>query len=219
MLTIKKFTFNPFSENSYIISNDAKEALIIDPGCHNTYEQEQFLNYIKNVGLKPVRLLNTHCHIDHIPGNPLVARTFDLPLEIHPLEADNLNRAVTYGSMFGFQVEEQPEPQLSLIDGATFLFGDTSFSVLHTPGHSAGSVCFYFPKEAVIISGDVLFKGSVGRYDLPGSNGNDLYYSLTEVMMKLPDDVVVYSGHGIKTTIGEERAENPFLNRDFFFGM
>src|SRR5690606_20505431 len=114
---------------------------------------------------------------------------------------------------------EQPEPQLSLIDGETFLFGDTSFLVLHTPGHSAGSVCFYFPKEAVIISGDVLFKGSVGRYDLPGSNGNDLYHSLTEVMMKLPDDVVVYSGHGMKTTIGEERAENPFLNRDFFFGV
>ncbi|HEY0262867.1 MAG TPA: MBL fold metallo-hydrolase [Chitinophagales bacterium] len=219
MLTIKKFTFNPFQENSYIIGNEAKEALLIDPGCHNAYEQEQFLDYIKNNDLKPVRLLNTHCHIDHIPGNPLVARTFGLPLEIHELELENLNRASTYGSMFGFNIEDQPEPQMTLHDGAQFTFGDTLFSVIHTPGHSVGSVCFYFPKEAVIISGDVLFKGSVGRYDLPGSNGEDLYNSITTKMMKLPDDVSVYSGHGMKTTIGEERKSNPFLNRDFFFGM
>lgn len=217
MLTIKKFTFNPFQENSYIISNEAKEALIIDPGCHNAYEQEQFLDYIKNNDLKPVRLLNTHCHIDHIPGNPLVVRTFGLPLEIHPLELDNLNRAASYGSMFGFNIEAQPEPTVTLQDGAEFSFGDTSFSVIHAPGHSAGSVCFYFPKEAVIISGDVLFKGSVGRYDLPGSNGEDLYNSITTKMMKLPDNIAVYSGHGPKTSIGEERKSNPFLNRDFFF--
>lgn len=217
MLTIKKFTFNPFQENTYVISNDAKDALIIDPGCHNAYEQEQFLDYIKNNDLKPVRLLNTHCHIDHIPGNLLVAKTFDLPLEMHELELDNLKRASSYGAMFGFNIEEQPENRVFLGEGEEFAFGDTSYKILFTPGHSVGSICFYFPNEKVIVSGDVLFKGSIGRYDLPGSNGEDLYKSLTEKMMALPDDVTVYSGHGMKTTIGEERKSNPFLNREFFF--
>lgn len=219
MLTIKKFTFNPFQENTYVISNEAKEALIIDPGCHNAYEQEQFWDYIKKNELRPLRLLNTHCHIDHIAGNTFVADTFGLPLEINELELDNLKRASSYGHLFGFDIDEQPEPHFTLTDGSEFTFGDTSFCVLFAPGHSKGSVCFYFPKEAVVISGDVLFKGSVGRYDLPGSNGEDLYNSVTNVLMKLPDNTVVYSGHGMKTAIGEERKSNPFLNRDFFFGM
>jgi len=217
MISIKKFTFNPFSENTYIISNSAKDCILIDPGCSNAYENEQVVNFIEKNQLTPVRLLNTHCHVDHIPGNAFLAEKYNLGLEIHPLEVPILASAPTYGPMFGFEVDEQPKPSHFLNHGDVESFGDLTFSVLHAPGHSPGSICFYFDTEKIVICGDVLFKGSVGRYDIPGANGEDLFRSVTEVMMALPDDVIVYSGHGPETTIGDERKTNPFLKKTFFF--
>ncbi len=219
MISLKQFTFNPFAENTYIIHNDAKECLIIDPGCSNAYEIEQVTNYIEKNGLTPVRLLNTHCHVDHIPGNPIMAEKYNLGLEIHALEENVLAQAPNYGPMFGIEIPSQPAVARFLKDGDVEAFGDNEFHVLHTPGHSPGSVCFYFPKAKIIVAGDVLFKGSVGRYDLPGSNGEDLFNSISKTLMALPDDVIVFSGHGPKTTIGEERKSNPFLNRAFFFQL
>jgi hydroxyacylglutathione hydrolase len=219
MIQIKKFTFNVFAENTYIISNDKNEAIILDPGCSNAYEQTQLSEYIEKQGLTPIRLLNTHCHIDHVLGNDFVKEKYALKLEAHRNELPVLARVHEYAAMFGQEIDAQLPPEIFIEDQATFDFGDTRFKALLAPGHSPGSLCFYFENEKVVIAGDVLFKGSVGRYDLPGANGEDLYRSVTEVMMSLPDDVKVFSGHGPETTIGEERKSNPFINRQFFFGV
>lgn len=218
MIQIKKFTFNMFAENTYVISNDKKEAIIFDPGCSNEYEQNQLSEYIDKLGLTPIRLINTHCHIDHVLGNDFVKEKYNLELEAHRNEVPILERVHQYAAMFGQEIGAQLPPEIFIEDQATFDFGDTVFKALLAPGHSPGSLCFYFEKEKIVIAGDVLFKGSVGRYDLPGANGEDLYRSITEVMMALPDDVKVFSGHGPETTIGEERKSNPFINREFFFG-
>jgi hydroxyacylglutathione hydrolase len=218
MILIKKFTFNVFAENTYVISNDEKEAIIIDPGCSNAYEQSQLSEYIEKQALTPIRLINTHCHIDHVLGNDFVKQKYRLKLEAHQNEIPVITRVHEYAAMFGQQIDKQTPPEIFIEDQATFDFGDTRFKALLAPGHSPGSLCFYFENEKVVIAGDVLFKGSVGRFDLPGANGEDLYRSVTEVLMTLPDDVKVFSGHGPETTIGDERKSNPFINRQFFFG-
>jgi hydroxyacylglutathione hydrolase len=218
MIHVKKFTFNPFAENTYVLSNDSKDCIIVDPGCSNAYEQEQLISYIEKAGLKPVRLLNSHCHIDHVLGNDFIMAKYNLKLETHRNEIPVLARVHDYAAIFGVEIDEQKAPDLFLEHNDICNFGETYFRVLHAPGHSPGSICFYFEPEKIIICGDVLFKGSVGRYDLPSASGEDLYRSVTQVLMALPDDVVVFSGHGPETTIGDERRTNPFLKREFFFG-
>lgn len=217
MLNIHKLTFNPFSENTYVAADGTKNCAIIDPGCCNDKERNQLLNIIQTHGLKPVMLLNTHCHIDHIPGNKFIFEKFGLLPEIHELESEILKNAPQYGQFFGFDCPVSPEPQKFLKAGDEIKLGNTVFKVLFTPGHSPGSICFYSADDKIIISGDVLFYRSVGRFDLPESNGKDLYNSLANVMMKLPDDVKVYSGHGPETTIGFERHNNAFIQDEANF--
>ncbi len=219
MITVKKFTFNPFAENTYVLSNSLKECIIVDPGCSNAYEQEQLIGYIEKSGLKPVRLLNSHCHIDHVLGNEFIKEKYNLLLEAHRNEIPVLKGVHDYAAVFGVALDEQKPIDKFLEHNEVSNFGDSYFRVLHAPGHSPGSICFYFEMEKIIICGDVLFKGSVGRYDLPGASGEELFRSVTEVLMALPDDILVYSGHGPETTIGEERKTNPFLKRSFFFGV
>lgn len=219
MLNIKKFTFNPFAENTYIVSNDQQECLIIDPGCSNAYEEDQLFSYIEKMKLNPIRLLNTHCHIDHVFGNDAVKTKYGLKLEAHSYEVEVLERVHLYAPMFGMDIQPQSAPDSFLVANQYLQFGNTAIKILFTPGHSPGSICFYFENEKIVISGDVLFKGSIGRHDLPGSNKDDLFKSLTTVMMALPDDVIVYSGHGPETSIKEEKASNPFLDEKFFFAI
>lgn len=218
MLNIHKLTFNPFSENTYVVADQTKNCAIIDPGCCNDKERNQLLETIQAHGLKPVLLLNTHCHIDHIPGNKFVFEKYGLLPQIHPLELEILKNAPQYGKFFGFDCPASPEPEKFLNPGDTIQLGNTTFKVLFTPGHSPGSICFYSEPDKAIISGDVLFYRSVGRFDLPESNGKDLYNSLINVMMKLPDEVTVYSGHGPETTIGFERYNNSFIQDEGNFG-
>lgn len=217
MLRIHKLTFNPFMENTYIVADETKECVIIDPGCHNERERLQLQQVIEANGYTPVRLLNTHCHIDHFPGNKFVCDTYNLLPEFHEIEYQVMKGALDYQSFFGMSLEESPAPKNYLKEGDVITFGNSSFSVLFTPGHSPGHLAFYCRPENKIFSGDVLFQGSVGRYDIPGASGEVLYKSLTEKMMTLPDEVVVYSGHGPETTIGQERRSNPFLNKAVFF--
>lgn len=218
MLKIHKHTFNPFQENTYIISDETNECVIVDPGCSNEKERQQLLQTIEASGLKPVKLLNTHCHIDHFPGNKFVCDTFNLLPEFHEVELIVMYEALKYQSYFGFQLEASPEPKNFLKDGDEVAFGNTVLKVLFTPGHSPGSLSFYCEAEKTVISGDVLFQGSVGRYDIPGADGDVLFETLTNKMMTLPDDVKVYSGHGPETFIGIERRNNPFLQKGSFFG-
>jgi hydroxyacylglutathione hydrolase len=192
------------------------ECAIIDPGCANAREREQLISEISKLGLKPTRLLNTHCHVDHIPGNPLIANTYNIGLEIHPLEEQVLREAPAFGDMFGIEMDTMPPIMGFLNEGDEVKFGNTTLQVIFTPGHSPGSISFYNPIDKYVVSGDVLFYQSIGRYDLPGASGEVLFQTLTEKMMKLPDDTRVYSGHGRDTTIGLEKQHNPFLRKEMF---
>ena len=211
MIHIKAFTFSPISENTYVLYNDEGKAIIIDPGCYFPAEQETLKNFLTDTGLTPVQLLNTHCHLDHVFGNKWVHETYGLELYIHPNEAQMLELAPVSGERWGLPFQNYNGPIHFLNDGDTLLLGDTEIQVILAPGHSPGSICFYLPSQGDLIGGDVLFRGSIGRTDLPGGDAETLLTSIREKLWALPDETVVYSGHGIKTTIGYEKRNNPFL--------
>ena len=204
-------TFNPFQENTYILHDDTNECVVIDPGCYEKQEREQLKSYIKENGLKVVRLLNTHCHIDHILGNKFVADTYNVGLEIHREDEQTLRAVPTYAPAYGFQMYEEVLPTAYLKEGDVVAFGKIELQVLFTPGHAPGHVVFYNGPEKICIGGDVLFQNSIGRTDLPGGNFDALISSIKSKLFALPDDVTVYPGHGPETTIGHERNNNPFL--------
>jgi hydroxyacylglutathione hydrolase len=212
MAEVKCFMFNMFQENTYILHDDTKECLIIDPGCCNDNERSRLKKWLAAEGLRPVRLLNTHCHLDHVFGNAFIAREYNLGLEIHEGELPVLARFELSARNFGItSVEASPQPTAFIEVGKPITFGNTTLEVRFVPGHSPASVCFYDAKNGYVIAGDALFEGSIGRTDLPGGNHKTLIESIKNQLLTLPDNVVVYSGHGNPTTIGRERATNPFL--------
>lgn len=211
MITIQQFTFNPFQENTYVLSDDTKECVIIDPGCSQTAEQEQLSAYITNNNLKPVRLLNTHCHIDHICGNAYVAKQYNLPLEANQGDAFLIEALPDISKMYGFPAEESPEIGRIINEDDSVTFGNSTLEAIHVPGHSPGSIVFYNKEQGFMVVGDVLFQGSIGRSDLPGGNHEQLIQNIQSKLLTKADETVVYSGHGAPTTIGNEKANNPFL--------
>lgn len=217
MLHVKQLTFNPFSVNTYIAWDETLQCAIIDPGCNDEHERRELVKIITDNQLKPAVLLNTHCHIDHFPGNKFVCDTYNLLPQFHSLEYEVMKSALLYQKLFGFSLQESPEPKIYLKEGDIVKFGNTTFQVIFTPGHSPGSLSFYDEADKVIFSGDVIFQGSVGRFDLPGASGPVLYRTITDKLMPLPDDVKVYSGHGPVTTIGLERRNNPFVRDEGLF--
>lgn len=212
MSLVAKFTFNPFQENTYILYDDTKECIIIDPGCFTQNEKDQLVRFIEEKKLKPVRLINTHCHLDHIFGNRFVAEKYNLELEIHKGEVPVLEAAPMVSANYGIPFPE-PSPPASkfLEEGDIVKFGDTELEVLFTPGHSPASISFFCKKDKYVIAGDVLFQGSIGRTDLPGGDFPTLISVIKEKLFPLGDDVKVYSGHMGMTTIGAEKKSNPFL--------
>jgi hydroxyacylglutathione hydrolase len=211
MTNIKTFTFNPFQENTYILYDENLDAVIIDPGCYTAEERNIVVKFVEDKQLKIKRLLNTHCHLDHIFGNIFIMEKYQVDLECHRLELPNLQRAHIAGDMFGVPIPPQPTPSVWIEENDIIEVGTMQFKTLLSPGHSPGSLCFYNEKEQFLIGGDVLFYGSIGRSDLPGGNHNQLINSILEKLMTLPDEVKVYSGHGPTTMIGYERYNNPFL--------
>ena len=211
MVNIKLFPFNPFYENTYVLSDETGECVIIDPGCHDSEEEQELKSYIEKKNLRPVKLLNTHCHIDHVFGNPFVSENWKLQLEINPLDLKVLESFPLVCQMYGFNGKIQPEPIMTLLEGKQVKFGNTVLEIFFTPGHSPGSVCFYHAEQKFLIGGDVLFQGSIGRTDLPLGDHDTLLKSIREKLFVLPDDVVVYSGHGSPTKIGIEKKTNPFV--------
>ncbi len=211
MIHIKAFTFSPISENTYVLYNNEGKAIIIDPGCYFPNEQETLKNFLTDNSLTPLYLLNTHCHLDHVFGNKWVHETYGLEPHLHPSEEAMLALAPVSGERWGLPFENYAGPLHFLNDGDTVLLGDTEIQVILAPGHSPGSICFYIPSQGDLIGGDVLFRGSIGRTDLPGGDSETLLHSIREKLWVLPDETVVYSGHGIKTTIGYEKRNNPFL--------
>lgn len=212
MIHIKSFTFNSFEENTYVLSDETGDCVIIDPGCHLEEEEAELAAYIESQKLNPVKLLNTHCHIDHVLGNQFVASKFGLELYIHASEKSVLDASSAVSLMYGIQMAPSPEPSHFLAHGDTVRFGSSSLQVLFTPGHSPGSITFYSQSQGFLISGDVLFRMSIGRTDLPGGNYETLLNSIVRQLLPLGDQVEVYSGHGPVTTLGFEKQYNPFLN-------
>jgi glyoxylase-like metal-dependent hydrolase (beta-lactamase superfamily II) len=209
---ITAFCFNPFQENTYIISHlHTNECWIIDPGCYTRQEEARLFDFVDKNGLKPVKLLNTHCHLDHIYGNKAVADRYSLGLGIHENEVLVLQAAPMAARMFGAKIPEALEPAYFLSGGDLPELGDVIFEILLTPGHSPGSVCFYNREENYAIVGDVLFQGSIGRTDLPGGDHDTLIKSIRTQLYVLPDETEIYNGHGPHTTVGEEKKHNPFV--------
>lgn len=211
MIQIQTIPFNPFQVNTCLLFDDTGDCVIIDAACYTPAEELQLKAFIRGNNLKPVALLNTHCHIDHILGNNFVVREFGLKPQIHVAGKPFLESAVEYGATFGFEVEEPVMPQSYLEDGQILRFGSQQLKVLYTPGHADGSVCFYNEAEKLLIAGDVLFHRGIGRTDLPTGNYETLITSINTQLMPLPEDTRVICGHGPDTTIGEEKHENPYL--------
>jgi hydroxyacylglutathione hydrolase len=212
MLQVKHFTFSPIQENTYIVYNEENECIIIDPGCYFDEEKDALKHFINEKKLKPVLLLNTHCHLDHVFGNKWVAETYGLILQIHLKEKELLEAAPAFGLMYEMPFDNYTGELIFLKEGDKIHLGKDELFVLETPGHSPGSICFYCAGQHFIISGDVLFQQSVGRSDLPGGDHQTLINSIRTKLLVLPDDTIVYSGHGDETTIEEEKKNNPFLN-------
>lgn len=212
MIHIKSFAFNPYQENTYILYDDSLECVIIDPGMYTGEEQNTFLKYIADNNLKPVLLLNTHCHIDHVLGNKFIYNTYGLFPQFHKGEEPVLNSIVSYAPQMGIRYEVSPLPQVYLPESGTVKFGETELELIFSPGHSPAHLCFYNRDEKFLIGGDVLFFNSIGRTDLPGGNHNLLIKNIREKLFILPDEVRVYPGHGPATSIGFEKQHNPFLN-------
>jgi len=205
-------TFNPFQENTYLLHDDTKECVVVDPGCYEQSEQKELLRYIQENDLNVVRLLNTHCHIDHVLGNKFVADTYGVELEIHEEDLQTLRSVPVYAPVYGFPMYAATEPKATYLkEGDIIKFGNTELQVIFAPGHAPGHVVFYNEQDKVCIGGDVLFKGSIGRTDLPGGDFNTLINSIRTKLFTLPEDTVVYPGHGPETTIGYEKKYNPFL--------
>jgi len=211
MIKVHHFTFNPLQENTWLISNEKGDALIIDPGCYFTAEEKTLKEYIEQQRLTLVQLINTHCHLDHVFGNKWVAATYKLELYLHREEEAVLGWAPASGVAWGMGFDNYDGPLHFLKPGETIYLGDDALHIIFTPGHSPGSVSFYCAKQQFIISGDVLFRESIGRSDLPGGNHEQLVKSIREQLFVLPDETVVYPGHGPSTTIGYEKKHNPYL--------
>ncbi|MCK4408389.1 MAG: MBL fold metallo-hydrolase [Bacteroidales bacterium] len=211
MITVKKFVFNSFQVNTYVLFDETKECVIIDAACYEDFEKEELVEYIAKEGLKPVRLLDTHCHIDHILGNNFVADKYNLGIEIHRDGLPFHKGVKNHGVAFGFDLEPLTEPSNFFKDGDKIKFGNSELEVLYTPGHADGSVCFLNRKQKFVIVGDVLFNQSIGRTDLPTGDYDLLIKSIREKLFTLPDDFTVYPGHGPETSIGFEKVNNPYL--------
>ena len=209
---IDRFVFNAFGVNTYILTDENDKCLIVDPACQYHGEETELLGFITGHHLVPVGMVNTHFHVDHIVGNTFVCKKFNLSPQCHEESRMFWRTATEFGSVFGMKIEDLIVPTLFIKEGDIIPYGNSSVEVLFTPGHAAGSVCLVNHKERYVITGDVLFRDSIGRTDLPSGNFDLLRENILAKLFTLPDDYIVYPGHGPETTIGYEKQNNPFLN-------
>lgn len=209
---VKRFVFNSFGVNTYVISDTTGKCLVIDPACQSKQEESALETYITGNNLEPAGMVNTHFHIDHIIGNTFICNTFKLRPQCHMSSRMLWETAAQFGAAFGIKIENLIIPRDFVSEGDLISFGNSSVEVLYTPGHADGSICLVNHAERYVIAGDVLFRDSIGRTDLPTGNFDVLYESITSKLFTLPDDYTVYPGHGPETTIGYEKMNNPFLH-------
>jgi len=212
MITIKTFVFNPFSENTYLLYDETKECVIIDPGCFTKNEEEELIDFIKTNQLIPKVILNTHCHIDHVIGNQFIKTEFNIPLWIPINEEDTFNAVPSYAGSYGFEGYKHATVDKFINDHEEVKFGSSTLKTILAPGHSAGHVAFVNLDQNICFGGDILFNGSIGRTDLPRGDFDTLIKSIKDRLFILNDSTVVYPGHGSTTTIKHEKASNPFCS-------
>ena len=212
MLYLQSFTFNPFQENTFIIHNDKNECWIVDPGMRVAEELTYFFDHLTANRLTPKAIINTHTHLDHIFGVNALVDKYNIPFGIHILDTPVLNGAAGAAMLFGFDFKDIPKPTMDIPHNQPLKLGEDTLEVRLVAGHSPGSIAFYYPEGNWVIAGDALFNGSIGRTDLPGGNHEQLLDSIRTQLFTLPEEVTVYPGHGPSTTIGNEKAHNPFLN-------
>lgn len=212
MIQVKAFTFNPFAENTYILYDETKSCIIIDPGCYSEAERKALRDFIVSEQLNPERLINTHCHIDHVFGNQFIVDQYGLELEIHQGELPVLESVPLVAEMYQIPLPDTiPNPGKFISEEDQIRFGNEDLKVLFTPGHSPASISLYSASSNLLIAGDVLFEGSIGRTDLPGGDKETLLHNIRTKFFTLPPNTVVYPGHGNATTIGREIEQNPFF--------
>ena len=212
MINIERFVFNPFRVNCYVLYEHSGDCIIVDPSFYDKEEQEIITQFIDSKSLKPLMIINTHGHVDHVPGIQFLKDRYSIKSGIHKDDLLLLNNAVEQGLLFGFRIHKPPPPDFFIEHNQILSIADSKLEIRHTPGHSPGSVILYSMKDNFVITGDVLFEGSIGRTDLPGGNYHTLLNSIRMEILSLPDETVVYPGHGPSTTIGDERRKNPFLS-------
>jgi len=213
MLKIKKFVFNPFSENTYVLSNKLNSCLIIDPGCYYSHEFKELEEYISLNKLKIVSILHTHSHLDHMFGTTFMANKYKVPVFIHKNDETTFNSFEKVCEMYGVPIQYNYTVNLNYFDlEKGFYLGNDFLEIRFVPGHAPGHVVFYNAENNFVINGDCLFQSSIGRTDLPGGNHNQLIKSIKKELFTLPKETKVYCGHGPETFIGEEIKNNPFLN-------
>lgn len=211
MIKIKIFVCNPLQENTFVLSDENGECIIIDAGCYSKAEKENLEHYISSNNLIPTKLIMTHCHFDHVLGNRFVYNKYKPIIEAHQADIPLLEEAQSHGLFYGLEVEEPPEVNEYLTEDKEVKFGNSMLKVFHVPGHSPGSIALYCREQDFVIVGDVLFKGSIGRTDLPSGSYDKLRQSIFTKLMTLPPNTEVFPGHGPSTTIHEEALSNPFL--------
>lgn len=214
MLSVQSFTFNPFQENTYLIINNKNQCWIVDPGMFDARETNHLFDYISAKQLVPQAIINTHTHLDHIFGVQAVIDRYNIPFGIHEKDLPLLNAATASAARFGFEFNHIPKPGFFISENTPFTVGDDELAVKFVPGHSPGSIAFYYQPGNWVVAGDVLFQGSIGRTDLPGGHFDTLISSIRTQLFPLTDETTVYSGHGPSTTIGQEKKYNPFLQSE-----
>ncbi|MCF8225624.1 MAG: MBL fold metallo-hydrolase [Bacteroidales bacterium] len=212
MIKIDRLVFNSFQVNTYIIYDNTGECLIIDPACYTETEKDALSNFINDHQLKPVSVVNTHCHVDHVLGIQHIKDMYHVPFLAHKLEGEMLENAPLMGELFGFTIDELSEPDQTLGHEDAVTFGDSELKAIHVPGHSQGSLAFYSKEGGFVVTGDALFEGSIGRTDLPGGDYDTLIKSIKDNLFSLPGETKIHPGHGGSSTISKEKSENPFFN-------
>lgn len=212
MIELKNFVFNELGVNSFVLYDQTGECVIVDPGCNNKSQQQELTGFISSKNLKPVSIVITHGHFDHVFGNGAMRALYDCDIIMHRDDLHLIEHIQQYAGIFGFAVEKSPLPEKFVKHDDLICFGESALRVIHVPGHSPGSICLYSEADNLLICGDVLFRGSIGRTDLPGGSHELLLNGIRQKLMVLPGKTVVWPGHGPHTTIGHEHDTNPFLN-------
>ncbi len=210
-MNIKSFVFNAFYENTYLLASSNLETIILDPGCYEDFEKKELTDFIKTNKLKPIAIINTHCHIDHVLGNDYLKKLYDIPLWIPATEKNLLKSVSTYATSMGIQNYQEAQPDKLLSEKDVITFGSDKLEILYAPGHSEGHLMFYHAAEKSLMAGDVIFRESIGRTDLPGGDFKTLVESIKNQVYTLSEVVKIYPGHGPSTTVGHEKENNPFV--------